>query len=489
MKTELVDISPTRKEIKIEIEQEAVRAAYDSISARYSKQASVPGFRPGHAPVSVVRKRFKDEIRSEVLRELVPQAIQDAIDESALEVIGEPDVHLDNEDKLNQLGEGPLSVHVHIEILPQVELGQYKGLAAERRTRPVTDEDVENVIQALRESSASLQPVEDRPSQEGDTVTVNFRGKFLNEPEAEEINVEEVEVELGGENVYEDFTENLTGVKPDDERTFTIKYPADFTSKGLAGKDVEYTAKVTGVSRKELPELDDEWARSLNDESDSVATLREKIREDLEKRAAFESDNRLRNDLLTKLVAAHPFEVPETLIEHQSNHHLESVVRDMLERGMDPRSQEMDWAQVRDQLKEQAVRDVRSSMLLETIAERENLEVTDEEINAEIESFAQASRQTPQQVRDALTKQGGERSIGDRLRNRKALDLLLENASVTDAEWREETPEETEAEMQDQQVDQQTADSSSSSDETQTEQSSEEADQQTSTPNASTQAE
>jgi trigger factor len=470
MKTELIDHSPTRKEIKIEIEQEAVRAAYDQISARYSKLASVPGFRPGHAPVSVVRKRFKDEIRGEVLRELVPQAIQNAVDENALEVIGEPDVHLDEENSLNQLGEGPLSLHVHVEVLPQVELGQYKGLEAARRTRPVTEEDVENVIQALRESSASLQPVEDRPAQEGDTVTVNFRGKFLQEPEAEEINVEDVEVELGGAGVYEDFTKNLIGVKPDEERTFNISYPEDFTSKGLAGKEVEYTAKVTGVSHKELPELDDEWAKSLNEESDSVAMLREKIREDLEKRSALESDNRLRNELLGQLIEAHPFEVPETLVEHQSNHHLESVVRDMLGRGFDPRNKEMDWEAVRGQLKVQAERDVRSSMLLETIADRENIQVTDEEINAEIESYAEASRQTPQQVRDALTKQGGERSIADRLRNRKALDLLVENASVSEGEWREELPEETEAETPAQQPDQQTA---HSTDETQAAQASE----------------
>jgi trigger factor len=468
MKTELVDISPTRKEIKIEIEQEQVREAYDRISAMYSKRANVPGFRPGRAPVSVVRTRFKDEIRGEVVRELVPQAVQDAINENSLEVIGEPDIHLDNEKDLAQLGAGSLNVHVHVEVLPQVELGQYKGLTAARRTRPIKDEDVENVIQALRESSASLQPVEDRPSQEGDTITVNFRGKFLNEPEAEEINVEEVEVELGGEGVYEDFTKNLTGVKPDDERTFTVKYPDDFSSKGLAGKEVEYTAKVTGVSRKELPELDDEWARSLNEESDSVATLRQKILEDLQTRAGTESDNRLRNELLGQLVAAHPFEVPETLVEHQSNHHLESIVRDMLGRGIDPRTQEMNWEQVREQLKTQAEHDVRSSLLLETIADRENIEVSQEEINAEIESFAQASRQTPQQVRDALTKQGGERSIADRLRNRKALDLLLENASISEAEWLEENLEETEAEKLDQEVDQQSAnDSSSTGDEAQ----------------------
>jgi trigger factor len=457
MKTEVKDLSPTRKEIRIEIEQEAVRAAYDRISAQYSKLAKVPGFRPGHAPLSVVRTRYRDEIRSEVLRELVPQAIQDAIQESGFDVIGEPDVHLDDESATAKLGESPLSLHVHVEVLPQVELGQYKGLEAARRTRPVKDEDVESVIENLRESSASLQPVEDRPSELGDIVTVNFNGKFAGDPEAEDINVEDVEVELGGANVQQEFTDNLLGVRPDEERTFTVNYPEDFSSKGLAGKEVHYTAKVTRVSRKELPELDDEWARSVNEESDSIAALRAQIRSEMEESARHESDNRLRNDLLGQLVEAHPFEVPETLVQHQSNHHLESIVRDMLGRGIDPRGQEMDWDGMRERLKSQAERDVRSSMLLESIAEREQIEVTKEEIDAEIESYAQATRQTVQQVRDALTKQGGERSIADRLRNRKALDLLVESANVRDEEWREEeetpsseTATETEAETPDQ---------------------------------------
>lgn len=442
MKTELVDVSPTRKEIRIEIEPEQVRAAYDHISQRYSKLANVPGFRRGHAPVSVVRTRFKDEIRSEVLRELVPSAIQDAISENGLEVLGEPDVHLDNEEALNQLGQGPLSVHVHVEVMPQVELGQYKGLEASRQRRPVTDEDVGRVIEALRESSASLQPVEDRPAEMGDTLTVNFNGKFVREPEAEDINVEDVDVELGAEGVQQEFTDNLLGARPDDERTFTVAYPEDFSSPGLAGKEVEYTARVTAVRRKEMPEPDDEWAMSMGEGIDSLEKLRQEIREDLEKRSSAESDNRLRNDLLSKLVAAHPFEVPQSLVEQQANHHLESVVRDMLGRGIDPRSQEMNWEEVRNELRQQAERDVRSSMLLESIAERENIQVTDEEIRAEIERISHATRQTTQQVRDALTKQGGERSIADRLRNRRALDLLVENASLTEAEWREEAEDE-----------------------------------------------
>jgi trigger factor len=442
MKTEVIDISPTRKEIKIEIEADAVRNVYDRISDRYAQQASVPGFRPGHAPRSVVRSRFKDQIRSEVLQELVPQAVQDAISEHSLNAIGEPDLHLDNSEGLGKLGTEPISLHVHVEVLPEVTLGEYKGLEAARRVRPVADEDIERVIEGLLENSASLQPVEDRGAELGDTVTVNFHGKFIETPDDEDINVEDVDVELGGAGVQQEFTDNLLGVKADDVKTFTVDYPADFTSKGLAGKKVDYTATVTAVRRKELPTLDDEWAKSLGEEFESLDNLREKVREDLTKRAVVESDNHVRNEVMRKLVEAHPFEVPDTLSEHQANNRLESAVRDMMSRGIDPRGQEINWEGVRAQLKAQAEFDVRGSMLLEMIADREKIEASDEEIEAEINLIAEGSRQTPEQVRAALTKQGGATSIADRLRNRKAIDLLVENARVTDEEWREEIPEE-----------------------------------------------
>jgi trigger factor len=438
MKTELVDVSPTRKEIKIEIETDTVRAAYDRISDRYAQLATVPGFRRGHAPRSIVRTRFKDKIRSELLQELVPQAIQDAISQHALSVIGEPKIPEEKLEGLDKLGTQPLSFQVNVEVLPEVTLGEYRGLGAARRVRPIKDEDVERVIEGLREASASLQPVEDRGAEIGDTVTVNFHGQFVETPDEEEINVEDVDVELGGPGVQPEFTDNLLGVKPDEEKTFTVDYPEDFSSKGLAGKKVEYTATVTAVRRKELPEVDDEWAKSLGEDFDSVAGLREKVREDLERRAGFESDNRVRSEVMKKLVEAHPFEVPQTLSEQQANHRLQSAVRDMMERGIDPRGQEINWEGVREQLKAQAEFDVRGSMLLELIADQEKIEVTEEEIDAEINTIAEASRQAPEQVRAALTKQGGTTSIADRLRNRKALDLIVENARVTNEEWRDE---------------------------------------------------
>src|SRR5205085_4768515 len=171
------------------------------------------------------------------VQKLVPQAIQDAIIEQNLDVIGEPDIHLDNSESLDKFGEQPLSLHAHVEVLREVERGTYKGLEVARRVRPVTDETVEAMLAQLRESNASLQPVEDRGAEIGDTVTVDFLGQYIEPQEADDVNVEAVDVLLGGEGVLQEFTDQLLGTKPDDVKTFRIKYPEDFSAQGLAGKE------------------------------------------------------------------------------------------------------------------------------------------------------------------------------------------------------------------------------------------------------------
>ena len=438
MKTELTDVSSTQKEISIEIEPAEVRSAFDRVSEKYSKGANVPGFRPGHAPTSVVRARYKGEIRAEVLRELLPEAVNNAIVEHSLAALGDPEVEFDNTQDLNPASGDALKLKVKVEVLPEFSLDTYKGLEATRRKRPITEADVEKIINGLREGSASLQPVEDRASEVGDTVTINARGNYIDEPEEEEVKVDDVEVVLGGPGVMEEFTENLTGVKPEETRSFTVEYPADYETQALAGKKIAYVAEVTAVRRKELPELDDEWAKSLGGDFESVENLKAKVREDLEARAAAEAERKLHDDLLRALIEANKFDVPQSLVDYQTNHRLEGVARQMMSRGVDPRRAEVDWEGAREEIKVQAEGDVRVTMLLEKIANAENIIVSDEEVEAELESFANASQQPKEKVRAALTKEGGDRSIAHRVRNRKALDLLIENARITDAEWTEE---------------------------------------------------
>jgi trigger factor len=445
MKTEVVDVSPTRKEIVIEIPAEEVRAEMDRVTQEYARAANVPGFRKGHAPAAVVRTRYKKDIQGDVLQRLVPAAVEQAVRDSNLNVIGQPDVHF-GPDALEQIGKEPLSLHAHVEVLPDVALGEYKGLQAARRVRPITDESVERVIENLRETSAALQPVEDRAAEEGDTVTADIQGRYLEPPSDEDISVEDVDIQIGGPGVLPAFSENLTGTRADEVRTFTVAYPEDFNAQGLAGKTVEYTATVTAVRRKELPALDDEWVKSLGEEEvDTVERLRARVRENLTKNSEHESEHRLRDEVLSRLIEAHRFDVPETLVSYQANQMVQQMLRDMMQRGMDPRSQEINWEAMRDVVRERATDDLRGSILLEQVADAENIEVSDEEVEAEIEAMAEGSGRPVEQVRAALTKQGGERSIADRLRNRKALDFLVQNAAVSEEEWRDEEAGEQEA--------------------------------------------
>ena len=442
MKTELIEHSPTRKELHIEIDAEQMRLAQERVVNNYTRQASVPGFRPGKAPQSVVRQRFKDDIRSDVLREIVPHALHEAVNEHGLQVLGNPDVHLADEDQTAQLGNAPLKLHAHVEVMPDFEIGQYKNLDLTRRVRPVSDEDVAEIIDNLRESSASLAPVEDRASQEGDTVTVNFNGRYIQPPDQEDIKAEEVDVVIGGEGVLPIFSESLTGVREGEERTFTVAYPEDFSAKGLAGKEIEYTTNVVAVRIKELPELDDDFAKSVSEEVSTFEELKTRIRDSLTERANLEADADLRNEAMERLVAAHQLEVPQSLVTYQSRNLIENFVRAAMRGGIDPRQQDMNWDIMRANAERQATDELRGSMVLERIADDENLDASREEIEAEIQAYARASRQPVSEVRDTLTKQGGDRSIADSLRNRKALDLVVVNANVTEGEWREpENPE------------------------------------------------
>lgn len=450
MKSTVTDNSQINKEIKIEIEGDLVRKTYDQISQQYAKSVRVPGFRPGHTPTSVVKTRFKDEIRSEVLRELVPDAVNAAIEEHKLDVIGEPDIHLENSEGLTMNGSEPISLHVHVEVMPKIELGEYKGLEIERRTRPVTDDMVEDLIQSFRQNAATLEPVEDRAAEAGDTVTVDLKGTFVEEPDKEPILVEDVDIELGGGKVQQEFSDNLLGVKADDEKDFTVAYPEDFSSEGLAGKKVDYHAKVSAVRRLTLPEVDDEWAKSMDQEGvTTVVEMRSHLRADLEGRAAHEADNRLRAELVKQMADKHEIETPSAFVQHQTNQLVENFARELMMRGVDPRTQDKSfWQMVGQQMQPQAIQDVRGMLLVDRIADEEKIEVSDDEINEEIEQLATSSGQSVEQVRATLTKNDGVRSIANRLRSRKALDIVVENARVTEGEWREPEPEVTTAETE-----------------------------------------
>jgi len=451
MKTELLEVSPTQKEITIEIEPEEVREVYNKVSKKYAKAAQVDGFRKGFAPLDVIRLRYKEEIKSEVLQELFSPKVGEAIQEYNLNPLSEPHLHIEDSENLKINGSQPISLRVHVEVMPEIPAPEYKGLEVTRRVRPLSDDEVSRIIDERRKESATLIPVEDRKSQDGDTVIVDLEGTFADDERSEPIKADDLEIKLGDDNIEKSFTENLAGVEEDEDKEFTVTYAADFTSPMLAGKTVNYKAKIKSVGKVELPELDDEWAQSLDENFESLEDLRSKLREDLEIGTKEEADNRLRSELIAKLIEAHDFEVPTALIDLQARNLLNNFAQDMAGRGVDLNKVDKDFVQMAyTQMQGQAERDVRGAILLEKVAELENVEISDEELNEEIERMAQYYRTTPEEIRNSLNQhQGGEANIANSLRTRKAVQALVDHSKITDGEWIDENQPNVEAENKD----------------------------------------
>lgn len=433
MKTELKEVSPIEREIKIEIEAESVREVYNRVSHKYAKSANVPGFRKGLAPVDVVRVRFKEEIKNEVVRELLPNKVQAAIEEYGLMPLTEPHLHFEDWDKMKVNGSEPIKLHIHFEVMPDIPEPVYSGLEAVRRVKPVEADAVDNILQERRQEFQSLIPVEGRVSADGDTVMVDLEGTFAEDPGADPIVLDDLEIRLGDPAIEESFTSNLLGVSAEEEKEFTVSYPEEFSAPSLAGKTVNYRAKIKTVGTVELPELDDEFAKSLDEGFDSIAELRGFLAKDLEAMAKSEADVRVRNDLINTIIRNHEFPVPNALIESQARNLLDNFARDMQNRGFDLNNVDENFVRMAyEQMKKQAEFDVRGAMLLEKIAELENIEVSEAEVSEEIRRMADYYGRTPEEIR---MQKGIESSISNTLRTRKAVEAVFEKANVSDGEW------------------------------------------------------
>jgi trigger factor len=442
MKTELKEVSPTQREIKIEVDADTLKEAYGRISQKYAKRANVPGFRKGYAPLDVVRLRFKEEIKNEVLAEVLPTKVTEAIQEYKLNPLTEPHLHFDDHENVKVNGSQPISLHVHVEVMPEIPEPKYEDLEVTRRVKPVEDSEVEDLIANRLQRDAALIPVEGRKSEIGDTVIADLEGRFDDDPDGDPITATDLEVVLGDEVIEKSFTENLAGVEEDDEKEFTVAYPAEFSSPALAGKTVHYKAKIKSVGKTETPEMNDEWARTLDEGYESLADVRKKLRSDLEKYAETDADARLRNNAIAKLIEQNTFEVPNALIESQARNLLNNFAEDLQSRGVNLKTVQDDFVQMAyHQMRTQAERDVRGAMLLEKVAEKEKVEVTQDEIDDELGKMAEYYRTTADEIRKTFEKQGSLDNIKNNLRTRKAIEALISKAKVTDGPWVDEHAE------------------------------------------------
>lgn len=448
MKSEIKEVSPTQKELSIEIDGATLKAAYAKVTQKYARGANVPGFRKGYAPDDIVRMRYKEEIKGDVLQEVIPQAVSAAIMEHELHPLAEPHLHLDDHENVVVNGSVPLKVHAHVEVMPEIPEPKYQGIAVTRRVKPVDDSEIEGLIAERLQREAALIPVEGRKSKLGDTVMTDIEGRFEDQPDGDPIKADDLEVKLGDEGIEPSFSENLVGVKEDDVKEFTVSYPAEFTSEALAGKTVHYKAKIKSVGTTEVPKLDDAWAKSLDEGYKSLADLRKRLRADLEKLAETDADARDRNNAIAKLIEDNAFEVPGVLIENQARNLLNNFAQDMQQRGVDLNQVEPQFIEMAyGNMKQQAERDVRGAMLLDKVADMAKVEVAYSEVDEEIAKMAEYYRATPEEIRDSLEKQGGGvDNIRNNLKTRKAIEAVMEKAKITKGEWVDESLAQPEAE-------------------------------------------
>jgi trigger factor len=418
-----------KRELELEIPAENVKKATDKISRDLAKVARIPGFRPGKAPVSLIQRRFADDIKGEVLESLVPEFLTQALHEKKMIPVNRPEV-----DQVNFGESGLVKFRATFEVLPEFELADYKGLEVEVEDLTIGDAEVDKAIEELRERGATYAPVEGRAIQDGDFAQL----KLIGSPEGggEPIQADNVLCHVGAEETLESFTQNLRGANVGETKTFEARYPDDYPDPKLAGKTYNYSVEVLGIKEKKLPELNDEFAKDVAGEIGGATTLEElrgKIRERLEAAREQRKGDQAREKILEVLIKKHDFPVPESLIEGQMDSRLERVVRSLAAQGVDPRAVNVDWVTLRRRQRERAVDDVKAELIIDRVATAENIDATEEEVEKEIEHIAGHSGESAAALRARLTKQGALDRMKSKLRSDKTIDWLYRQSRIQTA--------------------------------------------------------
>ncbi len=415
----------TKREIEVEIPTEEVSRETDVLVQKYQKLARIPGFRPGHVPPSIIRQRFSQDIQNDVVDALVPRYFRKETERLGLVPVSQPrvtDLHAHEGQAMH--------FKASFEVMPEIKVEGYKELRAEHPQISVTEQEVEESLKSLQEQKATFSPVEGRTIADGDYAQVSLDGTPKRDEEgAKPVHMDDVLVEIGGKNTMPEFTENLRGAAPGDERVFEVNYPQDFSDERLRGKTFTYRVKVNAIKQKALPELNDDFSKELGELS-TLNEVRQRIREGMEHDRRQAAEREAKDKLLAELVRRNDFEVPEALVERQVDVRLERGLRALAAQGM--RSEDMkkmDLARVRVGQREQALQEVKASLLLEKIADQEKIDVGDEEIDREIEALAGQTNQAPDAIRARLTRDGALDRIRNRIRNEKALDFLYRQSA------------------------------------------------------------
>ena len=425
MKTEFINVSETEKHLVVDIPSAEVDAEIDRVARDYSRAARIPGFRPGKVPARLVRQRFRDQILYDVAHGLIPRAVDRALRERGLEPVDTPNIR----DVVVEEGR-PLTFTAAFETVPPIDPGDYAALSLRKPPVTVEDDVIADALTRLRERAARFDPVDDRSVESGDSVVLALTRQRLGDvPTAEPEAHENITVEIGVAANPPGFDDELIGLETSASKEFTLAYPDDYGVKELAGTSVRYAVTIKALKRRVVPELDDEFAKDVGP-FDSVDALRAHVVENLQQEAEQDADRKVRADLLAQMAGRVTFDVPEALLTREVDRRVEEFVRRLIEQQVDPMKANINWEEFRDRQREPAVEAVRGALVLDEVARREHLTVTDEDVEREVGRYAERSSRTPAAVRARLEQEGGISRLYTGLRREKAIDFLLARATI-----------------------------------------------------------
>jgi trigger factor len=410
------------RELVLDVPAEEVSKSFSRVTRNYQKHARIPGFRPGKVPEAVVKRRFSNEIRKDVIDGLLPERFNQAVRDLGVTPVGQPQVtELTVEDGT------PLHVRAVFEFIPAFSIDGYQNVTVPKPSADVTEEEVQQEFAQLRESRATIEPVEeDRPLVDGDWAQISYTGTIEGQPDAAPVSGEDTLVEIGGKDTVEAFTTALRGATPGQTINVAAAYPADYPQTHLAGKTVDYTIDVKGIKKRILPELNDEFAKEVG-AFESLADLENRVRENLVNRKSRAVEAETKDQLFAALIERFPFPVPESLVQEQIDARLERGLRALAAQGMDTEQmRKLDFGRLRAAQRDSAVTEVKTSLLLARIAHEENVTVSDEELDREIQLAAIQSREPVDSLKVRLTQDGGMARIREQLKKEKTAHLLYE---------------------------------------------------------------
>jgi trigger factor len=420
MKVDYLEEGSSLRHLDIELPPQDLEDEFEKGVGRLSRTLKLPGFRKGKIPKDIIRSRFRSDVLSQAVQDLVPNALGQALKERSLYPLDDPRIS-----KLeSELGK-PLRFRASFEVMPNVEARDYRGLEVEEPKTAVTEEQIDKAVDALREGHARFDPIEGRGARDGDFVMGDLTERSADGGKPQKH--EGVNIEVGSDSYHRALHESLQGAKPGDVVRFEASFPADHGSR--AGKTLAAEFLVHELKEKVLPAADDELARDLGD-YETLAELRAGLRKRAEERASHEDRGELRRRLLAKLVEANPFDPPVSLVELELDSRLEAAGRDLYQRGVDPNSAGIDWGAVRKNERSSAETAVKATLLLEKIAAQEGLRVGEEEVGAELERYAEALEKSKEALRAQMTKDGSLDRLKGRLLRDKAVDFITLHAKL-----------------------------------------------------------